>query len=78
MDMAQLTIYIDDETLAKVEKAARKEKESISAWVKKRLSGALVSEWPKGFFDLCGSLKDTDFSRPPQPDWSLDRKREEL
>jgi hypothetical protein len=77
--MAQLTIYIDDETLARVERSARKEKGSVSAWVKKRLTGSLSNDWPAGYFNVFGSLKeDGSFVRPPQPDARADRKREIL
>ena len=76
--MAQLTIYIDDETLGKIEKSARQNKNSISAWVKKRLTGSLASDWPAGYFDLFGSLRNKGFERPSQPDPKIDRRRESL
>jgi hypothetical protein len=76
--MAQLTIYIDDDTLAKIEKSAKQERGSISSWVKKRLTGSLAGSWPAGYFDVFGSLKNTGFARPVQPDQKSDRKRESL
>ena len=76
--MAQLTIYIDDETLKKIERSARQHKDSISSWVKKRLNGSLSGDWPAGYFDVFGSLRDKGFSRPAQPDQKTDRKRESL
>jgi hypothetical protein len=76
--MAQLTIYIDDDTLAKIEKSAKREHGSISAWVKKRLAGSLAGSWPAGYFDVFGSLKNTGFVRPLQLDPKSDRKRESL
>lgn len=36
--MAQLSIYIDDKTLRKVERAARMDKKSISRWVSDKIS----------------------------------------
>ena len=77
--MAQITIYMDEGTLKKIEVAARKEHDSISKWVKKRLVKSLQGGWPEGFFDLFGALRDDDsFKRPEQTDWSKDRKRPAL
>jgi hypothetical protein len=77
-DMAQLTIYLDDETLKKIGRSARLEKESVSSWVKRRLVTALDTGWPVGYFDVFGSLKGTDFKRPEQVPFSKDAKRPEL
>ena len=77
--MGQITIYMDDETLKKIERAAHKEHDSVSKWVKKRIVKSLENKWPEGFFDLFGCLKNDDsFRRPLQLDWSLDRKRPDL
>ena len=76
--MAQITIYMDEKTLKKVEVAARKEHDSVSKWIKKRIIKDLESTWPPKFFELFGALKDETFVRPAQPNWSDDRKRQEL
>ena len=76
--MAQLTIYLDDETLKKIGRSAKAEKDSVSAWVKRRLVTSLNSGWPAGYFDLFGSLKDVNLARPVQPSVKLDRPRAEL
>ena len=73
--MAQVTIYIDDDTLKKIERSARQHKDSISSWVKKRLIGSLAGDWPAGYFDLFCSLRDEGFARPQQPDPKADRGR---
>ena len=64
--MAQLTVYIDDETRRKIEVAARRAKTSVSQWVKERLSSALKTEWPDGYFEMLGSLKGVGIERAPQ------------
>ena len=64
--MAQLTVYIDDETRRKIEIAAKRADTSVSQWVKERLSSALETEWPDGYFELLGSLKGVSLERPPQ------------
>jgi len=73
--MAQLTIYIDDETLARIELSARKEKDSVSHWVKKHLVRSIEESWPHGYFDVFGSLRAVGIKRPAQPDTGKDRKR---
>ena len=76
--MAQLTVYIDDETRRRIELAARRANTSVSQWVKERLSSALETEWPRGYFDLFGALKDADLERPAQPGSAEDVDRELL
>jgi hypothetical protein len=76
--MAQMTIYLDDETAARVERAARTAKSSVSAWIKERLTEALDERWPAGYFDLFGSLKDAGLERPAQPEPHTDAKRDPL
>lgn len=65
--MAQITFYVDDETRSRIETAAARAGASVSAWIKRKLEGALDDEWPDGYFDLFGSLRDGDLERPPQP-----------
>jgi hypothetical protein len=76
--MAQLTVYIDDETRQRIEVAARQAEVSISQWVKKRLSTALETEWPEGYFELLGSLRADDFESPPELRPEDDSARERL
>ncbi len=76
--MAQITIYIEGHFLKKVESAARREHESISKWVQKRLARSLEKEWPTGYFELFGSLKGTDLKRPSQGKFADDARRAAL
>ena len=62
--MGQLTIYLDDETRQRVDKAAELSGKSVSAWVKAKIDQALTESWPEGYFSLFGSLKDRDLKRP--------------
>jgi hypothetical protein len=59
--MPQISLYIDKVTLAKIEKAAAKEHTSISKWVGKNIKKVISEEYPKGYFDLFGSLTDKSF-----------------
>ena len=76
--MGQLTIYLDEETLKKIEMAAKREHKSISKWVKSRLEHFLNKGWPEDYFKLFGSLSDEELKRPPQSPFELDHKRSEL
>lgn len=77
--MAQLTVYIDDNTLKKVETAAHREHKSVSKWVKKCLEGALQNKWPENYSEVFGALSDDeDFKRPPQGSLSEDVRRAKL
>ncbi len=76
--MGQITIYMDDVSLKKIEAAAKKEHDSVSRWVKKRLLSSLESGWPKDYFDVFGSIKDPAFKRYDQGKWADDAKRQEI
>ena len=65
--MAQLTVYIDEETRKKIEVAAKNANASVSQWVKEKLAEALQRTWPENYFDLFGSLHGSDLERPPEP-----------
>ena len=59
--MPQISLYIDKETLEKVETAAKTEHISISKWVGRRIKNAVNQEYPNGFFDLFGAIGDESF-----------------
>lgn len=62
--MPQLSIYIDEETLRRVELAARTEQVSVSKYVSRKLRSGLDDEWPERFGDLFGAVSDPGFSVP--------------
>ncbi len=74
--MAQLTVYLDDRTRTRIEVAARKARTSVSQWVKEQLTAALENRWPADYFELLGSLADSDLKRPPELDAGDDIPRE--
>lgn len=76
--MAQLTVYIDDETRLRIEVAARRADVSVSQWVKQRLTSALQTEWPTGYFEMFGTLPDGELERPPQGRFADEASREPL
>lgn len=76
--MSQLTIYLDDESIRKIENAAALEKSSVSKWVKSKLIQSLENQWPTNYFGLLGSLAHDDFPAASKLDFSQDAPRESL
>lgn len=76
--MPQLSLYIDDETLSRIETAARINKTSISKWVAERLKESLANNWPENYGSLFGSMDDDTFNIDKQDSFSGDLEREEL
>ncbi len=76
--MPQLSLYIDDETLSKIETAAKINRTSISKWVSERLKESLANSWPENYASLFGSIDDDSFNTEKRKDFSNDSKREEL
>jgi hypothetical protein len=75
--MPQISLYIDKETLSKIEKAANRDKVSISKWVGINLKKVIKDDYPKNYFDLYGSISDDSFS-VPSLSFKNDSKRESL
>ncbi len=66
--MSQLTIYLDEKSGKLIEKAARREKVSLSRWAREKLLlAAGAPEWPENYGDLLGCIGDTSFVAPPEP-----------
>ncbi|MCW7490914.1 toxin-antitoxin system, antitoxin component [Leptospira meyeri] len=76
--MPQLSLYLDQDTLKKIELAAKKEKVSISQWVKGKLQNSFEKKWPDNFFQLYGSIDDKSFDKPDSLSFKDDSKREEF
>jgi hypothetical protein len=76
--MAQLTIYIDQDTIRKIENAAAESNVSVSRWVRDRIETALKDQWPASFSRLFGALSGTDFEEPEELDYKNDASREKI
>lgn len=76
--MPQISLYIDESTLEKVECAAKKENISISKWVAQQIRTKIEPEYPVGFEDLFGSIGDASFVTPERVGFAKDLKRESL
>lgn len=76
--MPQISLYIDRDTLQKVEQAAQAEELSISKWVGKQLKKSLKTNYPADFEDLFGSIDDESFTEPISLPSEADAKRESV
>ena len=76
--MPQISLYIDEATLKKVETLAKKENKSISKWVRIRIKESLENAWPDNYFSLFGSVRDKKFVRPKALKPKNDVTREKL
>jgi hypothetical protein len=73
-----MTIYMDDDTIKKVEKSANKEKTSISKWVRRRITEYLNRDWPSSFISSLGSLREDELAEPGEIDFTHDHDRDPL
>ncbi|MBQ9001933.1 MAG: antitoxin [Eggerthellaceae bacterium] len=78
--MPQVSLYVDDETMAALRSGAAAEGLSLSKYVMERVAdgrGATPSGLPEGLLEsLYGCLADDDsFERPAQLDFSFDADR---
>lgn len=76
--MPQLSLYIDNETLKKLETAAKIEKLSISKYAVKTLNEKLDNSWPENYQNLFGSVQDDTFTIDRQKNFASDSVREKL
>lgn len=76
--IAQITLYVDDETDRKVRKAARAAGVSRSRWAVEAIRKKLGEEWPEGFMALAGAWKDFPTSDELRKDLGRDARRQKL
>ena len=56
--MAQLALYLDDETAKRIDQTARKSGMSRSAWVRSVILKQLDDRLPDSFFEVLGAWED--------------------
>jgi hypothetical protein len=76
--MPQISLYLDENILQKIERRAKQDNTSVSDWVGKQIEKSVINEYPSGFFDLFGALKDISLERPPQGSFEEDCSREQF
>lgn len=76
--MPQLSLYVNSNTLKKVESAAKRENVSISQWVRVKIEKSIEKNWADDYFSLFGSITDETFQPPAKLDFKQDSKRSKL
>ncbi len=56
--MAQVTIYMDDDTVARMRTAAEQAGLSMSAWLARLVRERMQTEWPAEVASLAGAWSD--------------------
>lgn len=73
--MPQVSLYVDNETMAALRDRAALENSSLSKYVAKLVREDVDEGWPAGFWDLFGSVSDDTFLEPPELPFDLDARR---
>lgn len=74
--MPQISLYIDEKTLKKVENAAMRQRMSISKWVAEQIRAKVEPVYPVDYGSLFGSISDDTFIRPTDLSFESDTKRD--
>ncbi|WP_139651940.1 antitoxin [Raoultibacter phocaeensis] len=73
--MAQISLYLEDETMAALRKKATLANASLSKYVADLIRNDVASGWPTGYWDLFGSIEDETFCEPEELSFSVDGVR---
>jgi hypothetical protein len=76
--MPQLSLYIDEDTLERLKRAAALEKVSLSKYVSRRIRESVIDSWPPNYDALFGAIEDESFAAGRTPDFADDTPREKL
>ncbi len=74
--MSQVTLYLDEETAARMKMAARSEGLSQSQWVARLIRERIGTEWPKSVAALAGAWADLPLADEIRADVGTDVERE--
>jgi hypothetical protein len=73
--MPQISLYIDEKTLQKVESAAKRQHLSISKWVAEQIRAKVDPIYPVNYENLYGSIDDDTFTAPSKLNFDQDANR---
>lgn len=76
--MPQLSLYIDEETLERLKRAAALEKVSLSKYVSRRIRQSVTDSWPPNYGALFGAIDDESFAAERTAGFADDTPREKL
>ena len=74
--MAQVTLYLDEETAAKLKKAARQAGLSRSRWLAQLIRQRTATEWPQAVRDLAGAWAELETAKGLRRRIGRDTRRE--
>ena len=74
--MAQVTLYVDKETAARLKKAAKQAGLSRSRWLAKLVRERTATEWPQAVKDLAGAWADLESAEGLRRRTGRDARRE--
>jgi hypothetical protein len=74
--MAQVTLYLDEDTAAKLKRAARQAGLSRSRWLAKLIQQRTATEWPQAVKDLAGAWPDLETAKGLRRRTGRDTRRE--
>jgi len=73
--MPQISLYIDETTLKKVENAAMRQHVSIPKWVAEQIRARVEPVYPIDYESLFGSINDDTFVEPQELSSGADANR---
>ena len=73
--MGQVTIYLDDEDLARARMAAQSQGVSLSKWIAERVRRGALSEWPAHVHELAGAWSELPSAEEMRGSRGRDAKR---
>ncbi len=76
--MAQVTLYLDEETAARLERAAGEDGISRSRWVADMIRRRLLDRWPRSVEELAGAWEDAPTAEELREGLPPDLPRESL
>ena len=76
--MAQVTIYLDQETKEKMQAYTKSKAISQSQWIASLIRERLRTEWPDEVIALAGAWKDSPLAEDIRAEMGQDAEREKI
>jgi hypothetical protein len=76
--MAQVTLYLDDDTLRRMKAAAKSAGVSMSAWLSSLVQERVRQDWPAEVVELAGAWSEFPDAEEIRADFPDDLPRESL
>lgn len=76
--MAQVTLYLDDETAERMKKAAREAGVSRSQWLARLVRDEVAGQWPAEVREMAGAWPEFPLAEGLRANQPPDARREDL